>query len=133
MNITKIISKVFDSRLKAIDLYDTQAGDIQHRVLTRLVKQAENTEWGKKYDYKSIRNYEDFKNRLPIQTYEEVKPYVERLRAGKQTLLWPSEYAGLQNPRAPQTIKASFFRLAKRPCRIFITGEEKTRPQSTSA
>ena len=74
MNITKIISKVFDSRLKAIDLYDTQAGEIQHRVLTRLVKQAENTEWGKKYDYKSIRNYEDFKNRLPIQTYEEVKP-----------------------------------------------------------
>jgi hypothetical protein len=54
MNITKIISKVFDSRLKAIDLYDTQAGEIQHRVLTRLVKQAENTEWGKKYDYKSI-------------------------------------------------------------------------------
>ena len=51
MNITKIISKVFDSRLKAIDLYDTQAGEIQHRVLTRLVKQAENTEWGKKYDY----------------------------------------------------------------------------------
>mgnify|MGYP000169894327 CR=1 FL=1 len=41
MNITKIISKVFDSRLKAIDLYDTQAGEIQHRVLTRLVKQAE--------------------------------------------------------------------------------------------
>ena len=68
MNITKIISKVFDSRLKAIDLYDTQAGEIQHRVLTRLVKRAENTEWGKKYDYKSIRNYEDFKNRLPIQT-----------------------------------------------------------------
>ena len=91
MNITKIISKVFDSRLKAIDLYDTQAGEIQHRVLTRLVKQAENTEWGKKYDYKSIRNYEDFKNRLPIQTYEEVKPYVERLRAGEQNLLWPSE------------------------------------------
>lgn len=73
--------------LKAIDLYDTQAGEIQHRVLTRLVKQAENTEWGKKYDYKSIRNYEDFKNRLPIQTYEEVKPYVERLRAGRTKLV----------------------------------------------
>ena len=133
MNITKIISKVFDSRLKAIDLYDTQAGDIQHRVLTRLVKQAENTEWGKKYDYKSIRNYEDFKNRLPIQTYEEVKPYVNVSVQANKTYCGLQKYAGLQNPRAPQTIKASFFRLAKRPCRIFITGEEKTRPQSTSA
>ena len=54
MNSTKIIRKLFDSRLKEIDLYATQAGEIQSRVLTRLIKEAQNTEWGKKYDYKSI-------------------------------------------------------------------------------
>lgn len=113
MNITKIISKVFDSRLKAIDLYDTQAGDIQHRVLTRLVKQAENTEWGKKYDYKSIRNYEDFKNRLPIQTYEEVKPYVERLRAGEQNLLWPSEIRWFAKSSGTTNDKSKFLPVSK--------------------
>ena len=37
MNITKIISKTFDSRLKQIDLYASQASEIQHRVLSRLV------------------------------------------------------------------------------------------------
>ena len=113
MNITKIISKVFDSRLKAIDLYDTQAGDIQHRVLTRLVKQAENTEWGKKYDYKSIRDYEDFKNRLPIQTYEEVKPYVERLRAGEQNLLWPSEIRWFAKSSGTTNDKSKFLPVSK--------------------
>ena len=113
MNITKIISKVFDSRLKAIDLYDTQAGEIQHRVLTRLVKQAENTEWGKKYDYKSIRNYEDFKNRLPIQTYEEVKPYVERLRAGEQNLLWPSEIRWFAKSSGTTNDKSKFLPVSK--------------------
>ena len=51
MNITKIISKTFDSRLKQIDLYASQASEIQHRVLSRLVNQAAQTEWGKKYDY----------------------------------------------------------------------------------
>ena len=91
MNITKIISKTFDSRLKQIDLYATQASEIQHSVLNRLVHQAAQTEWGKKYDYSSIRSYEDFRKRVPIQTYEEIKPYVERLRAGEQNLLWPSE------------------------------------------
>ena len=91
MNITKIISKTFDSRLKQIDLYASEASEIQHRVLNRLVQQASRTEWGKKYDYSSIRSYEDFRKRLPIQTYEEIKPYVERLRAGEQNLLWPSE------------------------------------------
>jgi len=80
MNITKIISKTFDSRLKQIDLYASQASEIQHRVLSRLIHQAAQTEWGKKFDYSSIRNYEDFRKRVPIQTYEEIKPYVERLR-----------------------------------------------------
>lgn len=113
MNITKIISKVFDSRLKAIDLYDTQAGEIQHRVLTRLVGQAANTEWGKKYDYKSIHNYEDFKNRLPIQTYEEVKPYVERLRAGEQNLLWPSEIRWFAKSSGTTNDKSKFLPVSK--------------------
>ena len=85
MNITKIISKTFDSRLKQIDLYASQASEIQHRVLSRLIHQAAQTEWGRKYDYSSIRNYEDFRKRVPIQTYEEIKPYVERLRAGERS------------------------------------------------
>ena len=72
MNITKIISKTFDSRLKQIDLYASQASEIQHRVLSRLTRQAAQTEWGRKYDYSSIRNYEDFRKRVPIQTYEEI-------------------------------------------------------------
>lgn len=45
MNITKIISKTFDSRLKQIDLYANQASEIQHRVLSRLTRQVAQTEW----------------------------------------------------------------------------------------
>lgn len=113
MNITKIISKVFDSRLKEIDLYASQPGEIQHRVLTRLLGQAANTEWGKKYDYKTIRNYDDFKNRLPIQTYEEVKPYVERLRAGEQNLLWPSEIRWFAKSSGTTNDKSKFLPVSK--------------------
>ena len=90
--ITALLNKVyFAPRLKEINLYACRAGELQHKVLLRLLRMAENTEWGKKYDYKSIRTYEDFRKRLPIQTYEEVKPYVERLRAGEQNLIWPTE------------------------------------------
>ena len=67
MNITKIISKTFDSRLKQIDLYASEASEIQHRVLNRLVQQASQTEWGKKYDYSSIRSYEDSENVSPFR------------------------------------------------------------------
>lgn len=89
MNITKFLNKVyFTPRLKEIELYTDHASELQAGVLRRLVRMAANTEWGKKYDYASIRTYEDFKKRLPIQTYEEIKPYVARLRAGEQNLLW---------------------------------------------
>ncbi|WP_303014665.1 GH3 auxin-responsive promoter family protein [uncultured Bacteroides sp.] len=113
MNITKIISKTFDSRLKQIDLYATQAGEIQHRVLNRLVHQAARTEWGKKYDYASIRNYEDFRKRVPIQTYEEIKPYVERLRAGEQNLLWPSEIRWFAKSSGTTNDKSKFLPVSK--------------------
>ena len=113
MNITKIISKTFDSRLKQIDLYATQASEIQHSVLNRLVHQAAQTEWGKKYDYSSIRSYEDFRKRVPIQTYEEIKPYVERLRAGEQNLLWPSEIRWFAKSSGTTNDKSKFLPVSK--------------------
>ena len=47
MNITTLLDKVyFAPRLKKIDFYANRAGELQHRVLDRLVRMAENTEWG---------------------------------------------------------------------------------------
>ena len=133
MNITKIISKTFDSRLKQIDLYASQASEIQHRVLSRLVNQAAQTEWGKKYDYASIRSYEDFRNRLPIQTYEEIKPYVERLRAGEQNLLWPSEIRWFAKSSGTPMIKANSCLSAKKLWKTFTIEAVKMLRHSTSA
>lgn len=113
MNITKTISKAFNSRLKEIELYATQPGEIQNRVLMRLVREAANTEWGKKYDYRSIRHYDDFKSRLPIQTYEEIKPYVERLRAGEQNLIWPSEIRWFAKSSGTTNDKSKFLPVSK--------------------
>ena len=110
MNITKLLNKVyFAPRLKEIELYTEHAGELQAGVLKRLVHMAANTEWGKKYDYASIRTYEDFKKRLPIQTYEEIKPYVARLRAGEQNLLWPSEIRWFAKSSGTTNDKSKFI------------------------
>lgn len=113
MNITKIIKKTFEPRLKEIDLYASQAGEIQSRVMRHLVQQAANTEWGKKYDYKSILDYNTFRERLPIQTYEEIKPYVERLRAGEQNLIWPSEIRWFAKSSGTTNDKSKFLPVSK--------------------
>ncbi|MDR0892861.1 MAG: GH3 auxin-responsive promoter family protein [Mediterranea sp.] len=113
MNVTTVIRRVFDSRLKEIDLYTTQAGELQQRVLGRLVGRASNTEWGKKYDFASIHDYDTFRRRLPIQTYEEIKPYVERLRAGEQNLLWPSEIRWFAKSSGTTNDKSKFLPVSK--------------------
>ena len=113
MDVTKIIKPIFNLRLKEIELYNTQPGEIQQRVLKNLLQKAANTEWGKKYDYKSIKNYNDYKERVPVQTYDDVKPYVERLRNGEQNLLWPSEIRWFAKSSGTTNDKSKFLPVSK--------------------
>lgn len=57
----------------------------------KLINKAALTEWGLKYDYESIETPDQFRNRVPLQEYHHIKPYVERLRAGENNLLWPTQ------------------------------------------
>lgn len=90
MNSTKLIGKIFVPRQKEIDLYGTKAEEIQARVFRKLIHKASATEWGMRYDYNHIQDYTDFQ-RVPIQTYEDVKGYVDRMRHGERNVLWPGK------------------------------------------
>ena len=88
--LTNTISLLFRPRQKEIARFAQDTDVIQHKQLQSLLTTARNTEWGLKYKYKDIRNYADFCRRVPIQTYEDVKPYVARMINGERNVLWPS-------------------------------------------
>lgn len=113
MNITRLIKPVFHSRLQEIDLYNTIPGELQAKVMRRLLADAAKTEWGKRYDYASIRSYEDFRSRLPIQTYDDIKPYVDRMRAGEQNLIWPSEIRWFAKSSGTTNDKSKFIPVSR--------------------
>lgn len=113
MNATKYIGKLFNSRLKEIDLYATRSEQIQENVFLRLIRDAANTEWGKKYDYKNIKNYSDFKTKVPLQTYDNIKPYIERLRAGENNLLWSSPIRWFAKSSGTTNDKSKFLPVSK--------------------
>lgn len=114
MSLTNILNKCyFQSRLNEIEQYAIDPGKLQEQVLCRLITLAENTEWGKKYDYKTINSYETFKQRVPIQTYEEVKPYVQRIREGEQNLLWPSKILWFAKSSGTTNDKSKFLPVSK--------------------
>ena len=65
--------------------------DVQDELLKKLLFSARDTEFGKKYFFNEILNYDDFKNRVPVHSYEQLFPYIERCLKGEQNLLWSSE------------------------------------------
>ena len=108
--ITGIANNIyFAPRFHRIERYITHATEIQEQVLKRLITKAANTEWGKKYDYASIKDYSKFCQRLPIQTYEEVKQWVERVRQGEQNLLWPGNTVWFAKSSGTTNDKSKFI------------------------
>ena len=91
MPLNALFSYLIKKRLQQIDLFRDNPLMAQLEVFHALIGAAKYTEWGRKYDYSSITDPDIFRDRLPIQDYEDVKPYVERLRKGEQNLLWPTD------------------------------------------
>ena len=91
MNTTRLIGKLFAPRQKALDAYATRAVALQDAVLRRLLSEAAGTEWGRAHQYVGIRSYEDYRRLVPVQTYDDVKPYIERMRHGESDVLWKGQ------------------------------------------
>jgi hypothetical protein len=96
-------------RFHQIELFMKYPVEVQREWLNQLVQSAKNTEWGKKYDYASIRNYETFAERVPISTFEDFHPYIERLMHGEQNLLWPSEVKWFAKSSGTTAAKSKFI------------------------
>lgn len=89
--LNSIASWLMKKRMHQIELFVKYPHEVQEEWLLKLIREAQPTEFGKKYDFASIKNYEQFKQNIPLQDYESLKPFIERTRRGEQNLLWPSE------------------------------------------
>ncbi len=109
MSIDKFALYLFNQRLKCLDSYDKNSEEIQTNQLKMLIKTATNTEWGKLYDFSSIHTYEEFAQRLPIQSYEEVKTFVNRMMLGEQNVLWPGKIKWFAKSSGTTNDKSKFL------------------------
>ena len=89
--VNSIFTWYMKKRVHQIELFMKYPLDVQEEWFHTLISSAENTQWGKIYDYKSIETQQQFKDRVPIQNYDTLKPYIERMLKGEQNVLWPSE------------------------------------------
>ena len=87
MSLTKIASKLFLPRQKELMKHYTQPEQLQESVLKYLVSKGRETEYGRSHMFDSIASYKDFATNIPINTYEELKGDIDRMRHGEQNVL----------------------------------------------
>ena len=89
MGLTKIAGKLFMPRQKELEKHYTHADRLQQNVLRYLVGKGRETEYGRSHLFSGIRSYSDFAKHVPLNTYEELKGDIDRMRHGEEDVLWP--------------------------------------------
>jgi len=107
--IASALNWLIKKRIHQIDLFMKYPHEVQEEWFKKLIQTAKDTEWGKKYDYESINSVQTFSERVPISTYEELKPYIDRLREGEQNLLWPEEVKWFAKSSGTTAAKSKFI------------------------
>jgi hypothetical protein len=92
-----------------MELFLKYPHEVQEELLFSLIKTAENTQIGKKYDFSSVKNYTTFSERVPIASYEELEPLIELTRKGEQNVFWPSTIKWFAKSSGTTNAKSKFI------------------------
>ena len=89
MSFKSFAAKIFAKNShKKTQKWASNPVETQQKVFKNLIRQAENTQFGKDHKFVGIKTVEDFQNQIPIRDYEELKPYVDRVVKGEENILW---------------------------------------------
>ena len=91
MSLTQFVGKLFVPRQRALEKYQHEGEVLQRAVLSHLIETAGNTEFGRNHAFSSIKGYDDFISQVPVNTYEELKGDIDRMRHGETDILWPGK------------------------------------------
>lgn len=126
-------------RLPRIDAMRQYPGAVQQRVFQSLIRAGQRTKWGRLHQYQSIRTVADFQQRVPVSSYEDLFPYIERIMRGEPKVLWPSpvrwfsKSSGTTNARSkfipvtPESLDEGHFKGGKDMMALYVANHPDTR------
>jgi hypothetical protein len=107
--INSFATWILKKRIHQMELFLKYPHEVQEELLFSLMKSAEATQIGKKYDFSSIKNYTTFSERLPIATYEDLEPLIELTRKGEQNVFWSSHIKWFAKSSGTTNAKSKFI------------------------
>ena len=88
INLTPLARAIFSHRVKKSLRWVGDGEQAQRDQLAWLIAKARRTHWGESYHYEAIRSYEDFAQKVPVSTYEDLAPWIMRQLGGEKDVLW---------------------------------------------
>lgn len=88
LTLTSLLRPIFMKRIKESGNFEKYEDEIQFAQLKKLIKSAAETEYGKRYGFKHIYNYNDYRRQVPLVHYEDIRDYVMRMLKGEKDILW---------------------------------------------
>lgn len=100
-------------RLKEIEAYGRKAANVQRKQLRQLLSRGTGTEYGGKYGFGSIRSEDEYRKKVPVISYEDLQPYVERLMKGENYLLWPEKIRWFAKSSGTTNAKSKYIPVSR--------------------
>ena len=107
--INSFATWILKKRIHQMELFLKYPHEVQDELLLSLIKSAENTQIGRKYDFSSMKNYTTFSDRIPVSTYEELEPLIELTRKGEQNVFWHSNIKWFAKSSGTTNAKSKFI------------------------
>ncbi|MCB9289135.1 MAG: GH3 auxin-responsive promoter family protein [Lewinellaceae bacterium] len=89
--INKAFKWYYRQRYKGIRHFMEHPHEVQRSLLKNLLEATKHTEWGRAHGYRSIRTPEQYAERVPVQDYESLKPFIDRMMHGEKDVLWSGQ------------------------------------------
>lgn len=107
--INSVASWILKKRIHQIELFMKYPNEVQEELLINLLRSSENTILGKKYSFSEINSYRKFSENVPLVTYEDLQPYIERARKGEPNVFWNSPIKWFAKSSGTTDAKSKFI------------------------
>jgi hypothetical protein len=107
--LSPAISRFARWRLWSIEKWMSDAATNQFDVWQDLLAAGQYTEFGRNYNFSQIQSLEDFKSMVPIQEYDSLKPYIDRMMKGEENILWNTPISWFAKSSGTTSDKSKFI------------------------
>lgn len=107
--INSIVNKLMLRRIPQIENFMKNPIDVQQKVFQNLILSAKDTIWGKFYDYSSITNQRIYNERVPLNDYNSLLPFFNRIIKGEQNVLWNSDIKWFSKSSGTTSTRSKFI------------------------